>query len=862
MSRNTRLHRMPAYRPLAIAILASLVTVAHAEDLVDVADRATTLDNVVVTGTRASDRTVENAVAPIDVISGESIERANKANLLEQLGSNLPSFFVPNVPTPNVGSMVRAGQLRGQNPGHTLVLVNGKRRHSTAFLGAGGFSATAPVDLSTIASGAIDRIEVLRDGASALYGSDAIAGVINIITDHSAEGGHASARYGEYFDGDGETTVLQVSQGFGLGDDGHLRLSAQYDDQKIVVRNSPVNPLLLYYFPINPVTGNEILPSGVLNTYPRLPTGAVPNPREATRDNHAWKNRGKAPFTLTTLAADFGKGLGGDAELYGFFSYAQRDSSAPQNFRTPNRNENVRAIYPDGYTPVEEIDETDYSGLLGVRGSDLGGWDWDASTVYGRDEIDVYVTNSINVTYGLASPTEFYIGKHDYRAWTSNFDLSRRVDWGSVPVDVSVGLEHRREHYIQGAGDREGYTHGGQRVLDGPNAGLVLGNSLAVSQALPAYRPEDAQDITRNSSSLYAGLALQLSEQWTLDLASRFEHFSDFGNETTWRASSRYDFTPRFGIRGTYNTGFHAPALAALSYRSVGNANTSTNYVLAVNSAEAQALGASPLQPETSTNISFGIVAQPFDGWFVAIDAYQIEVDDRITQVASFNTAARPLGPTNLNPSLSQQLTNGLILRGDGISYFVNSSDTRTRGVELTIDKRFAFDNGGRLDLSWAANWNKIDLTRIADAPQVLADYGITLLGSAEAVNLRNSVPRERHVLGARWSQGAWSLNLRQSYWGSLERVGTIAVPPTTGPWAGITEYQYNIGSLWTTDVELAWRASDAFTLSLAGNNVFEATPTRTPDPLLAAQAIYDWQNNGAIGPEGGFWSLKLDYRW
>lgn len=858
------LHRHPPRRALTLAVLLACATPALASSDADAdpGKRATTLDNVVVTGTRASGRTIENAVAPIDVLSSEAIELSNKANLLEQLGSNLPSFFVPNVPTPNVGSMVRAGQLRGQNPGHTLVLVNGKRRHSTAFLGAGGFSATAPVDLSMIASGAIRRIEVLRDGASAIYGSDAIAGVINIITDDSAEGGHASARYGQFFQGDGETTVIQASQGFALGDSGHVRVSAQRDEQKIVVRNSPVNPDLLYYFPIDPKTGKEILPSGPLSSFPQLPAGAIPNPREAGRDNRAWKNRGKAPFTLSTFATDIGLPISDSVEAYAFLTYAERESSAPQNFRTPNRNENVRAIYPDGYTPLEAIDETDYSALFGLRGDDWHGWHWDLSSVYGRDHIDIHVHNSVNVTYGAKSPTSFYIGDHDYRAWTSNLDLSRHFELGSIPTDLSFGAEHRREHYLLGAGDPAGYTHGGALILDGPNAGQKIGNSLAVSQALPAYRPEDVQNVTRNSSSLYLGLALALSARWNLDLAGRYEHFSDFGNQSTWRVSTRYELSPRLALRGTVSTGFHAPALAALSYRSVGNANTSTNYVLSVNSPEARALGASALRPETARNYSIGLVAEPFDGLSIAVDAYQIDLRNRITQIASFNTSARPLGPAGSSPSLSEQLTGGQILRGDGIGYLINSSDTRTRGVEVTVDKVFRLDSGDRIDLSYAANYNKIDLTRIAAAPKVLADYGISLLDSTAAINLRNSVPRQRHILGAQWKHGQWQFNLRQNYWGQLQRSGTVAIPPLSGPWAGITEYAYDIGGLWTTDLDISYAFSERLRLSVAGNNLFETKPTRTPGPLLSSQALYDWQNNGAIGPEGGFWSLKLDYRW
>ncbi len=845
---------------VAGVLLMAAIAQVHAQDSRETAPAAA-LGEVVVTGTRAANRTVEDAVAPIDVISAVALEQASRANVLEQLQTSLPSFFVPNVPTPNVGSMVRAGQLRGQNPGHTLVLVNGKRRHSTAFLGAGGFSATAPVDLSTISNSAIKRVEVLRDGASAIYGSDAIAGVINIITDDAAEGTSASLRRGRFFAGDGDTTVAQVSHGFRIGDEGHLRISGQYDDQKIVIRNSPVNPNLLFYFPISTITGQEVTPAGTLSSNPSLPANAVPNPREATRDNHAWKNLGKAPFRLASVTADFGLPVGNTAEVYSFLSFADRSSQAPQNFRTPNRDENVRAIYPDGFTPVEAIEETDWSVLAGVRGDGLAGWQWDLSSVFGRDSIDLFVHNSINATYGLESPTDFYIGDHRYSAWTSNLDLKREASLFSIPAGLSVGLEYRRENYQQGAGDPESYTHGGQPVLDGPRAGTPLGNSLAVSQALPGYSPAAVQDIHRGALSLYAGLSLQPAEKWALDLAVRGEDFSDFGSHATWRVSSRYDFAPRFALRGTVSTGFHAPALAALSYRAVGNANTSTNYTLAVTSPEALALGAKPLQPETSVNYSLGFVLKPFEGWTLAVDAYQIEISDRITQIGNFNTAARPLGPAAPSPSLSEQLTNGVILRGDGISYLVNSSDTRTRGLEVTLDKRFTLPWGGSLAASYAANLNQLELTRIADAAPVLAQWGITLLSAGDAINLRNSVPKQRHVLGLHWTQGRFDAALRQTFWGSLARSGTVNVPPTTGPWAGISTIDYNIGDLWTTDVNIGFQATDALRFTLAGNNIFEAKPTRTPEPLLAAHQLYSYGNNGGVGPEGGFVSLKAEYR-
>ncbi len=253
-------------------------------------------------------------------------------------------------------------------------------------------------------------------------------------------------------------------------------------------------------------------------------------------------------------------------------------------------------------------------------------------------------------------------------------------------------------------------------------------------------------------------------------------------------------------------------------------------------------------------------MSEPFWGVQLAVDAYRIDVDDRITQLASFNTAARPLGPA-MGPALSEQLTNGRILRGDGISYLVNGSDVRTQGVEITVDKGFSLWDG-QLRLSYAANFNKLTLRRIADPSPILAQYGITLLDAAAATNLRNSVPRSRHIFSLGYSRGPWSANVRESYWGALRRSGTVNVPPTTGPYAGITQFDYDIGGLWTTDLNVSYDVTDKFQIALNANNLFAAKPTRTPEPLLPFQAIYSYQNNGAIGPEGGFWSVTLRYRY
>jgi iron complex outermembrane receptor protein len=809
--------------------------------------------DVVVTGSRSAPRTVAESPAPIDVLPAEAITRANKSNLLETLNTLLPSFNLPNVSNPNVASMVRAGQLRGLNPDQTLVLVNGKRRHVTAFLGAGGFSASAPADLSLIPTGAVSRIEVLRDGASAIYGSDAIAGVINIITDDLAEGGSVSARVGRFYEGDGLTRQFKADVGVRLGEGGYLHLAGQIDTQKIVIRNSPIPSTFLFYFPTN-AAGRQILPAGNLSSSPTLPAGATPNPREATRNNNAWINQGHAPFRLEAVSASAGTKLGEGAELYGFGSYAHRTSHAPQNFRQPVRDEVVRAIYPDGFTPVEAIRENDYSITAGVRGDDLAGWHWDLSTTYGRDKIDIFVRNSINPTYGLASQTDFYIGRVTYADWVNNLDLRRSYeDLLPFPIDVSFGGEYREERQTVGAGDRQSYTSGGVGVLDGPNAGKALGASLGGSQALPGFRPADASDAQRTNVSVYGGVALHPTEALLIDLAGRLEHFSDFGKTATGRISARYDFGGGFALRGTVSNGFHAPSLAAQSYKNTSNMNTSVNHVLQVNSAEARALGSQPLRPEKSTNYSIGAVwAQP--GLFtLAIDLYQIDVRDRIAQSTTFRDG--------LYPGSGALVAAAGFGRDDGVSYFINAADSRTRGIEATLEGAFGLGDYGRLRWSLAGNLNDTDVTNIAATPAVLARFNIPVFSRASQNALRFLSPRHKEILTLNWTRSILSVQVRETHYGAIDRFGTPAVVATTGPYAGQAEIPYSIGGLWVTDLDIGVDVTDRLTLSGQINNLFSVKPSKLPAPLLSAWQTYSYANNGPISAAGGFWSVTARYR-
>ncbi len=814
------------------------------------------LETLVITGTRGSQsRTVDSSPAPIDVLSEDIVRRANQTNLLETLNTALPSFNVPGLPGYGTNSVVKAGQLRGLNSSHVLVLVNGKRRHSTARLGAGGFAASAPVDLGLIPTASIEHIEVLRDGASAIYGSDAIAGVINIITRKDSSGGAVSARLGEYYEGDGRVQQYVARSGFELGDGGHLYVSAQYDDQQPAFRDGPVPDNILFYFPLD-ADGNQIIPTGNRSTGPTLPPGATPDPREATVDrNKVFGASGGVPeASLTSLTLDLGLPLSDDVSLYGFASYANREGRSPQHYRFPSRDQVVRAIWPDGFTPYTGVEEEDWSLQLGVKGGDLAGWTWDLSSVYGSDEVDTFQYSSNSPSYGLQSKTDFYLGTYKYTAWTNNADLSRTFVEGlfGLTTDLSFGAEYRRETYSRSAGEEQSWNHGGQPILDGPNAGRPISISDAGSQADTGVRPEDVADDSRNSYAVYSGLSIYPTSAWVVDLALRYEDYSDFGDIATGRISTRYDITSDFALRATASTGFQAPALAAQSFRSTGVTVEFTNHTLPVNSPEARALGARALEPEESVNYSIGLVAKPYHNINLALDFYQISVDNRVSQLSTFRESTHP------GSGVLVQAASPNFGPNDGISYLINAGDTRTRGADLTLDGTIDTINAGTFGWSVAANWNDTKLVRIAPTPAVLSQFNIPLYSAASQANLLYLAPRFKGVLGLNWTRESWSAGLTATRYGEIRRSTTVnegGVPTPT---------IFSVGDLWVVDLEIGYDITTNLNFRVNVNNLLDEKPPYLPEgsTQLWPFQSYSYVNNGPINAAGGFYSASLTYRW
>ena len=811
-------------------------------------------ETLIVTGARSAGRTVENSPTPIDVLSADTLREANQSSLLQTLNDTLPSFNVPNLPSYGINTFIRAGQLRGLSSGHVLVLVNGRRRHVTARLGVNDAGAAA-VDLGLIPISTIDRVEVLRDGASALYGSDAIAGVINVVTRKDNEGGTLSARVGEYYQGGGTAQQYDAGLGLKLPNEGHLYLSGQYIQQKALFGDGEVPSQYLFYFPRD-AAGNPILPGGNRSTGPTLPAGATPDPREATVDRRKifGASGGVPRAKVATFTADFALPFGNGIELYGFGDYSHRTGRSPQHFRFPSRDEVVRAIWPDGFTPYSGVKENNFSVQAGLRG-EIGGWNWDLSSVFGRDDIDTYVYDSNSPSYGLASKTDFFLGNYRYSAWTNNLDLRRTDEEGlfGVTTDWSFGAEYRRETYRRTAGEEQSWNHGGQPILDGPRAGQPIPRSESGSQADVGVRPQDAARGSRNVYAVYAGLSLRPSDAVTVDLAARYEDYEDSGGTLTGRASGRYEFAPGFALRGTASTGFQAPALAAQSFSQTNVTVNTTNHTLSVSSPEAQALGARLLDPEKSLNFSAGIVASPAPNVNLAVDLYQIRVKDRISSVATFSEL------TNPGSGALVQAASPLFGPNDGISYLINAGTTRTRGVDVVLDGSFDLDTAGKLRWSLAGNYNSTDYLKVAPTPAVLSRFNIVLVSAATQVQARYRAPVYKGIASLNWSSGPYSLGLRGTYYGKLNRAYTVTVPG--GPNEMVIR---DVGQVFIADLEAGYDFTERLGLRVNVSNLFDRKPPQVPLNATSRWpfASKAYVQDSPVNPLGGFYSATITYRW
>ncbi|MEH3106787.1 MAG: TonB-dependent receptor [Sphingomonas fennica] len=758
-------------------------------------------DEVVVTGSRGQQRTVTDSPTPIDVLGGPELEKTGRPGLLSALNTLVPSFNVPTRAGGGTSTVISTGGLRGLNPDQTLILVNGKRRHKTSLINAVSslYNGSVPVDLDLVPTSAIDHIEVLRDGAAAQYGSDAIAGVINIILKKRTDGGDASVTAGQNFDrSDGENYLGQVAYGMALGDAGYLDLSLNGRKQLRSNRAIPIDRSI--------------------QLYNRIGAGAagVPDPREATIDRLVTTNYGAFPVEGINGGYNAGYDLGG-VELYSFGTYSWRDSELNFTYRAPNNAASLPEVYPNGFRPRLNIREQDYEFALGATG-DIAGWNWDVSTTYGRNRSRQQGYDTINASLGPNSPTSFYVGTLRSTEWVNSLDVTRGVPVGGGNLQLSGGLQHRRETYavLQGspgsyaAGSAPGQTYSyinsaGVRVTPPPGA-----------QAAAGFTPADEGRISRNNYAAYVDVAYDPSDRLTLGVAGRYEHYDDASGDTvTGKANARYAFTDWVALRGAVSNGFRAPALAQQIYASTTGQFRTVNGVpnqllqiktLPVGSPAAVALGSQPLTPEKSTNFSAGIVLTPARALNVTIDAYQIKVRDRIA-----------ITSTLTGPAVSAILIANGQSSDISAQYYTNAIDTRTRGIDVVATYRLDVGDLGTMRLNAGFNYNKTIITDIAANPPQLAQLGagFVLFDRLSQGNLTNAIPRTKLFLGDVWTLGDFTFTGRLVRYGKFAQLQNL-----------VAQDRY-FSAKWIADAEIAWQATKGLNVAIGANNLFNTYPDR-----------------------------------
>ncbi len=857
---------------LALAI-ASTPFVAQAQDSED--GVVTSEDTIVVTGSRFGGRLATDSPTPIDSLSADELTNSGATELQNMLKVVVPSFNTARPVTAGVADFLASPTLRGLSPGQVLVLVNGKRRHISSDLNTGNQIGRGDIayDFNSIPSTALKRVEVLRDGASAQYGSDAIAGVVNIILSDEL-GGTATAKSGLTTEGDGWTTLVGLGYGFPIGDDGgFIRFTGQFQNQERTDRARP--DTRQQYFGDGGATAiSNNFGSGVGLT----PSNGVLDPREATFDRDVWIF-GQPEYTNYSLFVNAELPISPDVVAYAFGGYSDLDGRNPNFFRRAGQNNTVRAIHPDGFVPFQDVDLRNFSGAFGVRGEDLLGFNWDLSTVYGGSLTDLGYSNSNNVSFGVDSPTVFDRGGTRLYQWTTNLDFSREIPLGDTsPLNFAFGVEYRRENFEIRAGDPLSYGFGGVPILDGPNAGNV---APAGAQPSGGTSPAEELDESRDSFAVYGELEKEWFDRVLISAAVRYEDFSDFGSTTDYRIAGRLEIIDELALRGSFGTAFRAPALPQSFFQRVNTSFATGSPVqtriVSVNDPLAPLIGASPLEPEKAENMSVGAVLD-WAGVTASVDYYRIKLEDRIVLSSQFSSAA-------LTTLLEMNGFGGI----RGVSYETNAVDTTTEGLDVTI--RYSQDVGpGMLTATFAGNFTSTEFDRIAGTPDELAALGITagLFDLTSQVRLQDATPSDKLTLNLLWRTDRWGFSLTNTRYGEVSQLGRSNQSPTQVA-ALLSGRDYSVTLLprdgspnvdivqhfaadIVTDLELFYDVSDELTLAVGASNLFDNYPeeqlTTTVESTLAgaigsdARGIFPYAYISPYGVNGRFVYIRavLDF--
>ncbi|MGC5748668.1 TonB-dependent receptor [Gluconobacter sp. NFX36] len=771
-------------------------------------------EQMIVTGTHAFNRRARDSTSPISVLTAATLRRSGQMNLADAIVRTDPSITV-NAMGSDAGALTSSIRMRGLNPNEVLVLVDGKRRHTTAniYADAGPQQGSTPVDLNMIPASAIDHIEILRDGAAAMYGSDAIAGVVNIILKKTPHGLNMTAQTGaNAYNGDGWQYQLGADGGFGFLGDGYVHLSGQVYHTDHMVPNTT---------DVRTVPGNSEYKG---YTVPHNSNKILSTPEE-TREN---------------LSIEFGKTLTEGVKGYGLITYAHRHSEAYENYRMPSV---APTLYPYGFSPLETIEENDYAATLGLKGDNFLGFSWDLSSTYGADEDDIGNKNTANpnlIKETGTSPTTVRAETYRLSQWTNNLDFRRQLKIANlVPVTVAFGGEHRLETYQIWPGEIASYTQGGTQGY----AGLM---------------PENSGKWSRDVWAAYLDGDFHPLKHWDLDFAGRFEHYTDVGNTENGKISTRYDITKRIAVRATISNGFRAPTLPEENFSALNVSPTGASGLLSTSGAAGRALGAQKLKPERSTSAEGGIILEPVDGWHISADVYQINIRDRISGAGSIygDTAISAIAMTGA--TLPTDITSADV----SANYFANVGSTRTQGLDIQSDYLLHMHRYGNLDLTMALNLNRTRVSHINTNSQ-----GNPYLNEQSVAYLTSTSPRSKIILNAYWTIGQWDVNVRQTRYGETTSMLTyqdqtpasLTCKGQSLQYSNVCWGQFKNTPVWLTDLEVGYRLNHTWHFAVGANNIFNQRPRRLSKYLNYLGAnIYDTDSSG-IGIAGGYYYGRIN---
>lgn len=858
---NTPLSKLT--KSIRIIIAASVSVAAINPALAqEAAGDAADVEKIAVVGSRSAPRSIGESAVPIDIISAEEFKNQGSTDITSMMQSAIPSFNVNDQPINDASTLVRPANLRGLAPDHTLILVNGKRRHRSAvitFLGGQISDGAQGPDISTIPSIALKQVEVLRDGAAAQYGSDAIAGVINFVLKDDSEGGAVEFNSGQYYDGDGNAMQVAGNVGLALSSDGFANFSIEYresdptsrsvqrDDAAALIaagNTSVLDPAQVWGSPeikedlkLFANLGLELSSSSQAYMFGNYATREVeggfyyrnPHNRGGVSDGGT-NDEGQQLLLVGDLTSDMSGECPTDIivgdNVLANPRYISEVANNPDCFA-------FNEMLPGGFTPKFGGTVTDMSLAVGTKGNLVNEMNYDVSTYYGNNEIEYAISNTINPSIGPTTPTSFKPGRYIQEEASFNIDLNQSFDIGlAEEFFLAGGFEYRYESFEAIAGDAKSYEVG-------PLASQGFGIG---SNGFPGLAARFQGKNSRNSLALYVDTEAYLTEDVMVGAALRFEDFSDFGNTTKGKLSARWQLTDVLALRGAIATGFKAPTIGQSNVRNVTTAFSATGLVdratLPPSDPIAIQKGATPLEPEESTSFSLGIVGNFDSGLFVTIDYFNIELDNRISTTSGIQLTAADIAAL-----LAQGVTDASSF--SEVSFFTNDFTTTTQGIDIVANYSQEMFGGDTI-YSLAANWTDTEVDSVRTF--MVAGEEVKNISDTRIRMIEDNLPEYRYSLTARHTNGDWRALARLNYFSEIFEDHIDAGLPIE-----------EVSAEYTLDLELGYHIADNLLVTVGAKNALDERPDRN--------VLYDTEVAGSkypttspIGINGGYYYLKGVY--